>query len=308
MLLNNKLFYEKRYLVEIGKPTDNLYYFFDYDERYYDINMEFQHFHHFYEIHVLLDDNANHIIEGNLYRIEFLDFVCLKPYCLHKSEYPKGPSKKRLVIQFSIPEQSGLFHNNVSELLSIFDAPLPIYRFDQTNQDSIIHILNEIFLISKSESAVQALSIHCKFIELLCAIYNRRNENIYQSDTLDTTASKIYSIASYIHNHYNEELSLSILAQRFFLSKYYLSHLFKEVTGFSLTDYIQMTRIRNAQQLLLFTDKKITDIAAQCGFTSFSQFNRVFNKFCKTSPSDYRKKESMIYSKKNPLPVVYIRD
>lgn len=37
MLLNNKLFYEKRYLVEIGKPTDNLYYFFDYDERYYDI-------------------------------------------------------------------------------------------------------------------------------------------------------------------------------------------------------------------------------------------------------------------------------
>lgn len=308
MLLNNKLIYEKGYLVEIGKPTENLYYFFDYDERSYDINMEFQHFHNFYEIHVLLDDNANHIIEGNLYRIEFLDFVCLKPYCLHKSEYPKGPPKKRLIIQFNIPVQSGLLQDNVGDLLSIFEAPLPIYRFEQNNQDLIIHTLNEIFIASKSESAVRTLSIHCKFIDLLCTIYNHRNENIYQAETLNTTASKIYTIASYIHNHFNEELSLNTLAQKFFLSKYYLSHLFKEVTGFSITDYIQMTRIRNAQQLLLFTDKKITDIAAQCGFTSFSQFNRVFNKFCKTSPSDYRKKESMIYSKKNPLSVVYIRD
>jgi len=308
MLLNNKLIYENGYLVEIGKPTDSLYYFFDYDERYYDINMEFQHFHNFYEIHVLLDDHANHIIEGNLYRIEFLDFVCLKPYCLHKSEYPKGPSKKRLIIQFNLPEQTGLLQDNISEIMSIFEAPLPIYRFEQKNQELIIHILNEIFIISKSESDVRPLSIHCKFIDLLCTIYNLRTENIYRPEILNATASKIYSVTSYIHNHYNEELSLSILAHKFFLSKYYLSHLFKEVTGFSLTDYIQMTRIRNAQQLLLFTDMKITDIAAQCGFSSFSQFNRVFNRFCKTSPSNYRKNGSVTYSKKNPFPIVYIRD
>lgn len=308
MLLDNTLIYEKGHLFEIGKPTESLYYFFDYDERYYDINMEFQHFHNFYEIHVLLDDHANHIIEGNLYRIEFLDFVCLKPYCLHKSEYPKGPPKKRLIIQFSIPAQAGLLQDDVSELLSIFEAPLPIYRFEQKNRNKIIAILNDIFIISKSDSAVQALSVHCRFIDLLCTLYNHRNENIYMPETLNTPASKIYSITSYIHNHYNEDLSLSSLAHKFFLSKYYLSHLFREVTGFSLTDYIHMTRIRNAQQLLLFTDKKITEIAVQCGFASFSQFNRIFNKYCKTSPSNYRKKGNMNYSRKNSLSVVYTRD
>lgn len=50
-----------------------------------------------------------------------------------------------------------------------------------------------------------------------------------------------------------------------------------------------MTRIRNAQQLLLNSSEKITDIAAQCGFSSFSQFNRIFNKQSGMSPSAYRR-------------------
>ncbi|MDR0562970.1 MAG: helix-turn-helix domain-containing protein [Spirochaetaceae bacterium] len=49
-----------------------------------------------------------------------------------------------------------------------------------------------------------------------------------------------------------------------------------------------MTRIRNAQQYLLGTSMKISEIAEQCGFTSFSQFNRVFHKFCRISPSRFR--------------------
>lgn len=67
-----------------------------------------------------------------------------------------------------------------------------------------------------------------------------------------------------------------------------MSHQFRRVTGFSLINYIQITRVRNAQQLLLYTDMKIADITTSCGFTSFSQFNRVFNKFCHTSPSQFR--------------------
>ena len=57
---------------------------------------------------------------------------------------------------------------------------------------------------------------------------------------------------------------------------------------YTVVNYVQMTRIRNVQQLLLYTQRKITDIAESCGFTSFSQFNRTFNKFCKISPSEYR--------------------
>ncbi|WP_408609514.1 helix-turn-helix transcriptional regulator [Anaerocolumna sedimenticola] len=91
-----------------------------------------------------------------------------------------------------------------------------------------------------------------------------------------------------MHEHYKEDLSLEFLAKNFYISSYYLSHQFKNITGFTLNNYIQMTRIRNAQQLLLTTDMNVTHISESCGFSSFSQFNRTFNKYCDASPTKYR--------------------
>ena len=134
--------------------------------------------------------------------------------------------------------------------------------------------------------------IHQKFIEFLCCIYTYKDKNIYKYESrLDSITDKIYAITSFIHTNYFNELSLDYIADKFFISPYYLSRQFKKITGFTLVNYIQMTRIKNAQQLLLNTDLRITAIAQQCGFTSFSQFNRVFNKFCKVSPSQFRIKE-----------------
>ena len=108
------------------------------------------------------------------------------------------------------------------------------------------------------------------------------------------TEKKIYAVASYIHTHYAEPLSLELLAQKFFIGSCYLSHQFKSITGFTLTDYIQMTRVRNLQSMLINTGIPITEAALSCGFTSFSQFNRVFQKHIGMAPSQYRKQNRMI--------------
>jgi AraC-like DNA-binding protein len=107
---------------------------------------------------------------------------------------------------------------------------------------------------------------------------------------------KIYSVAGYIHSHYPEEISLEELADRFCISSSYLSHQFKNVTGFTVTDYIQMTRVRNVQALLINTSIPITEVSAPCGFNSFSQFNRVFRKHIGISPSLYRKQHQNLHS------------
>ncbi|MCI2104315.1 MAG: AraC family transcriptional regulator, partial [Sphaerochaeta sp.] len=100
---------------------------------------------------------------------------------------------------------------------------------------------------------------------------------------------KINTIASYIHTHYTEPISLEQLSEHFSISDCYLSRKFKEVLGFPLIQYIQMTRVRGAQRLLLTTDQSIQDVAERCGFASFSQFNRVFDKYCGVSPRTFRK-------------------
>jgi AraC-like DNA-binding protein len=300
------LLYEKGYSITVNNPSAPLYYYFDYDSRRYNINMDFQHFHQFYEILILLDEKIGHIIEGDYYPVYKYDIVLLRPMLLHKTEYPVGLPSRRLIINFSVPRESAYLDTMIQPVLSIFDAELPIYRFPEDLRLRLFGILNDIFRLKMHTPLMRDLLIHSKFMEFLCLLYEYRDQNLYVQDlTHDSITQKVYTITSYIHSHYAGELSLEALAKRIYVSPYYLSHQFRRVTGFTLVNYIQMTRIRNAQQCLLGTDMKISKITEHCGFNSFSQFNRVFHKFCRTSPSrfrvDGRKEGIQLY----PGPLIY---
>lgn len=289
MLLDNLILYEKAFVTEIGRPHHPMYFLFDYDDRSSDINMEFQHFHRFYEIHILLDKEATHLVEGNMFHLKNFDITLLPPGILHKSEYPDGPAVKRLIIDFSMPiiDHSSL-HGDFKKMLSIFHGETPVYRFEREIQEQLASHLNNIFRICKTPSEIMNLQLHSELMQFLSCLYQNRDKNIYNNRNEDSLTSKIYAITSYIHAHFAEDLSLEELSKQFYISTYYLSHQFKAVTGFTITNYIQMTRIRNAQQMLLSGDKKITEIAEACGFNSFSQFNRVFNKVCGVAPSKFK--------------------
>ena len=290
--------YEGKYAIRIGEPQDPFFYFFDYDDRSHTNNMEFQHFHAFYEIFVLLDDEASHIIEGQLYPLSMYDIVCLPPALLHKTQYPVGAPKKRLIINFSLPEAFGEYLPEYRQLMCLFDEKAPIYRFSGKRQQELFTSLNKIFSGNKSPSSIERLRTHHAFIEFLSVLYTNRSKNQYQVVSRQGALSdKIYDICACINANYREPLSLESLAQKFFISPHYLSHQFKQVTHFNLTDYIQRTRIRNAQQALMFSDDQISSISEACGFKSFSQFNRVFHKHCGVSPSQYRKENRPLWEK-----------
>ena len=291
MVIRNIAAYEKAYLYKHNDPSNPFYYYFDYDERSYDINMEFQHYHpYFYEICVFLDESAGHIIEGDFYTLECLDIVLLRPLLLHKTQYPQGAPNKRLIINFSFPLDATGISGELKHLFTLFDKPVPIYRFEGSELKIIYECLNDIMTISKTDHPLKVLRIHQRFMDFLTLIYINQNHNVYQrTRALDSLTEKIYSITAYIHSHYQDNLTLSFIAKKFFISAYYLSHQFKSVTGFTLTDYIQITRVRMVQNLLTTTKDPISDIAFQCGFQSFSQFNRVFRKHTEGSPSAYRR-------------------
>jgi len=290
------LSYEQNYQIIINNMPDSIYYYFDYDERSYQVNMDFQHFHSFHEIHLLLSPKASHLVEGIPYSIETNDFVLLRPSLLHKTTYPEGAPSKRLIINFLYPQEYLDSHPALRLLLDPFSDALPIYRFERDKQLVLNQIINEIYLFSKQQlpSDVKMMMIHNRFQAFLYKLWELKNYNLYIPEEFDSEQSeKIYRITAYIHTHYQEELTLESLARQFYMSTCYLSHQFRNVTGYTLIHYIQMTRIRNAQYALINSSEKITDISEQNGFTSFSQFNRVFRKFCGVSPSDFRKNPVM---------------
>ncbi len=290
MLIQNLALYQDKYYIRVNEEKDTIFYFFDYDVRSADINMQFQHFHPFYELCILLCPNAVHFVEGRPYEVQTFDMVGISPNRLHKTQYPAGKPCKRLIIQFNLPAHTAGLSNEYQQLLRIFDREVPIFRFDSVLQKRLYGKLNEIYQLAEKRDPMRNLIIHQKFIEYLILLFLNQSSNIYTNEAhLSEMDSKIYSVAGYIHSHYPEELSLDMLAKNFSVSPSYLSHKFKQITGFSVTDYIQMTRIRNVQALLINTDTPITEVAFPCGFNCFSQFNRVFHKHVGMSPSQYRK-------------------
>ena len=96
-------------------------------------------------------------------------------------------------------------------------------------------------------------------------------------------------VKEYIKSHLQEDLSRNDIAQAVFLSPDYLSHIFHEKTGKSLTGYITDKRIQKAEKLLLKSNMSIRDIAIACGFQNISYFSRQFKACTGKTPQEYSK-------------------
>lgn len=99
---------------------------------------------------------------------------------------------------------------------------------------------------------------------------------------------EIWKARKFIEQYSGEELSLSTVAKAVNISANHLSEKFKQVTGINFVEYIARARFKNACDLLRNPNLRISEIAFATGFQSLSQFNRVFKRIARKSPSQYR--------------------
>ena len=98
----------------------------------------------------------------------------------------------------------------------------------------------------------------------------------------------VFKITNYIKKNCAEKLSLDSLAREVYLSKSYLSSIFKQETGMSLTSYITKVRVEKSKEMLREECISLAMIASQCGFKDQSYFTKVFKKETGVSPKKYR--------------------
>lgn len=99
---------------------------------------------------------------------------------------------------------------------------------------------------------------------------------------------QIWKARKFIEEHAAEELSLRKVAKVVNISANHLSERFKQVTGTNFVEYVARVRFKNACDLLRNGNLRISEIAFAVGFQSLSQFNRVFKKLARKSPTQYR--------------------
>ncbi|MVP02043.1 helix-turn-helix domain-containing protein [Paenibacillus lutrae] len=100
--------------------------------------------------------------------------------------------------------------------------------------------------------------------------------------------NKFADILTYIHEHYDEELSIEHFASTLNMSIGHFSRTFKEEVGEKYVEYIARYRLKKAKELLLETDMKIEDIAGKVGYWGRNSFIRMFRKYEGITPAKYR--------------------
>lgn len=99
----------------------------------------------------------------------------------------------------------------------------------------------------------------------------------------------ITGITRYLQEHLADEMSLSVLAEEFYLNPQYISQLFKNEIGVNFLSYLTNIRMENAKKLLLSTSLSIAEVADRSGFGDYRVFTKVFKKSEGITPSQYRR-------------------
>jgi AraC-like DNA-binding protein len=104
--------------------------------------------------------------------------------------------------------------------------------------------------------------------------------------SIDATAAEL--ALRYLAEHFSEPITRKDLAKALNYTESYLSHLFSQALGTTLTEYLTSLRINEACRLLDQSDTSVSHIALSLGFGSIRSFNRAFRRTTSLSPSEYR--------------------
>ena len=259
--------------------------------RDYEYTMPTKHIHDEYEIYYLLEGERFYFIGQHTYHIKKGSLVFINRNEIHKTGMAASSYHDRILIEFS-EEPFLTFFSQFGDLdfREFFETHSGVIDVDPREQTYVENLLLGIQSEMHHKLPGYRLSVMMKLSSLL--IYAMRYKE--SSRALPTKSSsmvkhqKVDQVADYITSHCTEAISLETLAGTFYVNKCYLSRIFKEVTGFTVNEYINIHRIEEAQRLLTTTDISIASVAEAVGYESLTYFEKVFRTFREISPLKYR--------------------
>ncbi|WP_122791256.1 AraC family transcriptional regulator [Intestinibacillus sp. Marseille-P6563] len=175
---------------------------------------------------------------------------------------------------------------------------------DGENNDTILKILDEMILFYQNGGNESIFTTSARIYRLLMLL----NSPII-SPRLKKNDDSLIRAVSYIRSNVGKRISLQELADVAGLSVYYFSHLFKEMTGQSPTEFVINSRIDQAKALLLTSDLSVAEVSRQVGYPNSSNLISLFAKRVGCSPAQFRKENRASFSDQARLgqPAAFIR-
>ncbi|TCT12890.1 AraC-like protein [Natranaerovirga pectinivora] len=253
-------------------------------------NMAKHHFHSTYEMFFLSSGERQFFVKDRTINIKEGSLLIINPNILHKTMNGEAPQYERVIVNF---HNNFLYNekcNYQQQLCQLFKNDYIVIDFPHHHRIYIKEILDKIiseakhkhtgFQLQIKSLVLQLLIFSCRFIE---------ETQIQPLQYISSVHERVSEIVKYINSNYSKNLTLQYIADNFYISSYYLSRVFKEVTGFTFVQYLNLVRVKEAKKLLEETNLKVYTIAKKTGFGSVTHFGRVFKEITEHTPLYYRK-------------------
>ena len=247
------------------------------------------HHHDFYEVNFLVSGDVTYVIESRVYHVKPGQMLIINPRELHQVYIqPDAAPYERYMLWIAPSLLQGL-SSQQTDLCRCFDMTRPHYAnllYLPSEQRRIIPGIFESLLEEQTKFTYGSDLLQRNLLTELM-IHVNRLADLPNDNTADSKNNTMVArVIDYINQYYQEPLSLDLLAERFFVSKYHLSHEFNRQMGTGIYQYIQKKRLLIARQLML-EGQKPSEVYAPCGFGDYAAFFRAFKKIYGMSPRDY---------------------
>ena len=231
------------------------------------------HHHDFYEIYLFLGGQVDYWVEGRILRLTAGDLLLINPMELHRPMIQTDTTYERIVLWVNKAYLEGLTEDG--QLSRCFDPSLPnLIRPTAGERTALTAWLSNLLRETYSRDFCSEYSAFGIFLQFMVQL-NRIALHMQPQQEETAVSNLVDQVLHYIGRHINEELTLDGLAERFFVSKYHLSHTFTREVGVSLHRYITLRRLLMARQLLS-AGVAAGQVSSACGFSDYTSFYRAF--------------------------------
>ncbi len=237
------------------------------------------HFHEFFEIEIVLDGSGRQMLNGSEYELQRGSVYLLTPTDFHKVK--ADPSLELINIMFDRSIiQKQLFTSLLCKQKNL------VFNLDEKQLERLV-FLTEMLMEEKERLDVNTKLcleslLNCLLVQIMRGVNTARNDDPQKEKDF------INKAIDYLYINFRENPPLSKLAHICGYSPNYFSKLFAKLMGKGYNDFLNSLKVSHAKILLSSSDITVSEIAFQCGFTSLSNFYRVFRMQVGITPMEYR--------------------
>lgn len=248
------------------------------------------HYHDFHKILILLSGDVTYCIEGRTYALSAKDIVLVNAGEVHKPIIHSDTPYERIILYVS-PDFLAGYETDDGDLSLCFQHAFAeqahVLRLHASRTGSLGDSIRKLDASAKDKDYACELHQRILFLEFMIQLNRAALHNHIEFVGDSASNEKIVAILSYLNEHLTEDISIDELSSRFYLSRYYLMHTFKEQTGYTIGGYLLTKRLFLAKEYIA-AGTPITDVCYACGFKNYSTFSRAYKKSFGESPRDYR--------------------